>query len=139
MNRALLDTDTFSEMFKQVDQAVAANARTYRRAFGHYTVSAVTVMEMVDGYRSNQAGRQLQTFLAALASQEVLAFDLPIAELAGEIAGGLRRAGQRIGPADTMIAASALHHGLELVTGNTRHFRRVQQLGDPLTLVNWRG
>ena len=32
-----------------------------------------------------------------------------------------------------MIAAIALHHGLELVTGNTSHYQRIQQLGYPLT------
>lgn len=37
-----------------------------------------------------------------------------------------------------MIAAIALHHGLELVTGNTAHFQRIQQLGYPLTVANWR-
>ena len=37
-----------------------------------------------------------------------------------------------------MIAAIAIGHGLELVTGNTAHFQRVQQLGYSLTLVNWR-
>ena len=37
-----------------------------------------------------------------------------------------------------MIAAIALEHGLELVTGNTSDYQRVQQLGYPLTLVNWR-
>ena len=36
-----------------------------------------------------------------------------------------------------MIAAIALEHGLELVTGNTAHFQRVQQLGYPLILANW--
>jgi tRNA(fMet)-specific endonuclease VapC len=39
---------------------------------------------------------------------------------------------------DTDIAAIAIERGLELVTGNTAHFQRVQQLGYPLTLVNWR-
>ena len=37
-----------------------------------------------------------------------------------------------------MIAAVALTDGLELVTGNTSHYQRVQQLGYPLALVNWR-
>jgi tRNA(fMet)-specific endonuclease VapC len=37
-----------------------------------------------------------------------------------------------------MIAAIALTHGLELVTGNTANFQRVQQLGYPLPLANWR-
>jgi tRNA(fMet)-specific endonuclease VapC len=37
-----------------------------------------------------------------------------------------------------MIAAIALEHSPELVTGNTAHFQRVQRLGYPLTLANWR-
>jgi tRNA(fMet)-specific endonuclease VapC len=35
-----------------------------------------------------------------------------------------------------MIAAIALTHGLELVTGNVAHYQRIQQLGYPLVLVN---
>jgi tRNA(fMet)-specific endonuclease VapC len=48
------------------------------------------------------------------------------------------RIGQPIGVADTMIAAIAIENGLELVTANTSDYQRVQQLGYPLTLVNWR-
>ena len=34
------------------------------------------------------------------------------------------RAGQPIGRCDPMIAAIAIIHGLELVTGNTSHYQR---------------
>ena len=37
-----------------------------------------------------------------------------------------------------MIAAIALQHGLELVTGNTTHYQRIQQIGYPLVLHDWR-
>jgi tRNA(fMet)-specific endonuclease VapC len=37
-----------------------------------------------------------------------------------------------------MIAAIAILQGLELVTGNTAHYQRVQHLGYPLVLANWR-
>jgi predicted nucleic acid-binding protein len=37
-----------------------------------------------------------------------------------------------------MIAATAIDLGLELITGNAAHFQRIQQLGYPLALVNWR-
>jgi len=40
--------------------------------------------------------------------------------------------------ADPMIAALAIEHGLDLITGNTAHFQRIQKLGYPLSLVNWR-
>jgi tRNA(fMet)-specific endonuclease VapC len=138
LNKAILDTDTLSEIIKGVKQTVAAHAKTYRRAFGHYTLSAVTLMEVIRGYQRKQATRQLQAFLAALPTAEVLPFDTAEAKLAGHIAGELERNGKSIGPADSMIAAVAIEHGLELVTGNTMHFQRVQQLGYPLTLVNWR-
>jgi len=37
-----------------------------------------------------------------------------------------------------MIAAIALQTGFELVTANTSHYQRIQQVGHPLVLVNWR-
>jgi tRNA(fMet)-specific endonuclease VapC len=95
-------------------------------------------MEMIRGYQKKLAARQMQNFLAAMASEEAIAFDQAAAELAGRIAGELERTGQPIGLADPMIAATALTHGLELMTGNTAHYQRIQQLGYPLTLVNWR-
>jgi predicted nucleic acid-binding protein len=64
--------------------------------------------------------------------------DVSATELAGRITGDLDRIGQPIGRADPMIFAIAIDQGLELVTGNTAHYQRIQQLGYPLTLVNWR-
>lgn len=138
MNKALLDTDTLSEIIKGINPAVAAKAYAYRQAFRRYTISSITLMEAVRGYQKKQAARQLQSFLAAMATEEVIAFDQSAAELAGRISGELERIGQPIGLADPMIAAIALRHGLELVTGNTAHHQRIQQLGYPLILVNWR-
>ncbi len=138
MNKSLLDTDIFSDITKGVNPTVASHATAYRKAFSRYSISAVTFMEVIRGYQKKQAARQLQNFLAAIASEEVIPFDQAAAELAGRIAGELERIGQPIGLADPMIAAIALTHGLELVTGNTAHFQRVQQLGYPLTLANWR-
>jgi tRNA(fMet)-specific endonuclease VapC len=113
LNKAILDTDIFSEITKGVNQTVAANATAYRAAFGRYTISAVTFMEVVRGYQKKQAAPQLQAFLAAIASQEVISFDQTAAELAGLIAGELERTGRPIGLADTMIAAIALTQGLD--------------------------
>jgi tRNA(fMet)-specific endonuclease VapC len=39
---------------------------------------------------------------------------------------------------DPLIAATAVFHGLTLVTGNLKHFERVQKLGYALELDNWR-
>jgi len=71
-------------------------------------------------------------------SEVILSLDQSAAELAGRIAGDLERTGQPIGRADPMIAAIALQHSLELVTGNTAHYQRIQQVGYQLRVVNWR-
>jgi len=138
VNKSLLDTDILSEIIKGFDQTVARNAATYRQSHGNYTLSAITVMEIVQGFQKKQSFPRLQAFLASLASEKVIAFDQAEGELAGRIAGELERLGRPIGTADSMIASIALKHGLELVTGNTAHFQRVQQLGYPLRLANWR-
>ncbi len=138
LNKAILDTDIFSEIIKGVDPIVAAHAGAYRKAFTRYTVSVVTFMEVIRGYRRRQAWRQLRSFLAAIRSEEVTPFDQTAAELAGRIAGDLEWVGRPIGVADPMIAAIAITNGLELVTGNTAHLQRIQLLGFTLTLVNWR-
>ena len=138
MNKILLDTDIYSEVLKGVDANVASRARSYRRAQGVLTISVVTVMEIVRGFQRTRSTRRLQDFLAIIAREEVLDFDLAAAELAGRIAGDLERLGRPIGVADPMIAAIAITRGMALATGNTAHFERVQRLGHPLALVDWR-
>ena len=95
-------------------------------------------MEVIRGFQGNNSTRRLNQFVTYLATQEVLPFDEAAGDLAGRIAGDLQRAGWIIGVTDPMIAAVAISQGLELVTGNTRHFGRIVQLGYPLIVVNWR-
>jgi tRNA(fMet)-specific endonuclease VapC len=95
-------------------------------------------MEVIKGFQKKQSIQRLQHFLAAIKTEDVLPFDQAAAELAGRILGDLDRAGKPIGVADPMIAAIALTHQLELVTGNTARFQQIQMLGYPLILANWR-
>lgn len=138
VNKALLDTDILSEVGKGIDQNVVRNANTYRQSFRFLTLSVISVMEVIQGYQRVGASNRIQAFRNAIASEEVLLFDQAAADLAGQIAGDLDRTGQPIGRCDPMIAALAILHGLELVTGNTSHYQRLQPLGYVLTLVNWR-
>ena len=90
---------------------------------------AVVKAELYYGARASQhiAGNlaTLQTFFEPYVS---LGFNDECAERYGELRADLRRAGQLIGPNDTMIAATALVHKLILVTHNTREFSRVPGL-----------
>ena len=138
MDKALLDTDIFSEVQKGINQRVATRATAYRNAFGCYTISIITVTEIVKGWHKRQREDRIQQFLAALTDVEVLMLDLASAELAGRIYADLERTGQPIGLADAMIAAIALQQNLTLATGNLSHYQRLQPLSYSLKLDNWR-
>lgn len=138
MKPALLDTDVFSEILKGRNRAVRATAKNYRAAFGHITISVITVLEITQGlYRKGQS-IGLTRFAELADASEILQLDRPIAEIAGRIFANLDRTGQPIGWADPIIAAIAVHHGLALATGNASHFQRIADLGYGLELQNWR-
>lgn len=138
MKRSLLDTDIFSEILKNRNARVADSASKYRSKFGRLTLCSITVMEIVKGFRKAGQKDRLGVFLQSLPLEEVLSFDIPSAELGGKIYADLERTGQTIGWADPMIAGIALHHGCVLATANMEHFQRIQALGYPLELANWR-
>ncbi len=138
MDKSLLDTDILSEMLKAKNATVVERVTAYKATFGRITVSAITVMEIVMGLHKRGRADALQKFLEGLKASEVLALDLACAEIAGRIYGDLERTGQPVGRADPMIAAIALWHNLTLVTGNTGDYQRMQTLGYPLKLDNWR-
>ena len=99
-------------------------------------MSVVTIFEVVRGrHQANQAERALQ-FLSWAKSAEVLPLDEACAVRAGELAGAMHRAGTTLAIADVVIAATALVHGLVVVTANTQHDSRLTPFG--LRLENWR-
>lgn len=72
LNKALLDTDTYSEVIKGVDPNVTLNAKVSRGLHGVLTVSSVTVVEAVRGLQRSRSFRRLASFLGAVALEEVL-------------------------------------------------------------------
>ena len=81
MVKALLHTDIFSEILKGVDQNVADRAITYHNAFERYTISVITVMEIVKGFHKLQREDSIQRFLTGLTTVELLTLDLHSSEL----------------------------------------------------------
>jgi tRNA(fMet)-specific endonuclease VapC len=138
VKRSLLDTDIASEIFKEVNQTVVARAAEYLSQYDRYTLPTITVVEVVRGLHYVGREERVQQFIGLLRAVELLSLDIHSAELAGRIQADLQRTRQPIGWADPLIAAIALRHDLMLVTGNTAHYRRIQDLRHPLQLDNWR-
>lgn len=94
-------------------------------------LSAVTVTEIEDGIAklrregATRKGAALAAWLEAmlhLYERRVLPFDTPTARIAGVLSDRARGQGQAPGLADIIIAATALHRGLTILTRNARHF-----------------
>ena len=138
MSKVLLDTDILSEILKGRNEVVLARESAYLAEFGAYALSMISVIEIVKGLQ--KAGREhgIQTLLSELNTATIHTLDLRSSELAGRIYGDLERTGQTIGLADPMIAAIAIRHDLTLVTGNVAHYQRIQEMGYPLRLDDWR-
>ena len=62
MSRRLLDTDILSEIIKGKNQDVATRATSYLAQHGHLTTSAVSVAEIVYGFRRLGLGERIAQF-----------------------------------------------------------------------------
>jgi tRNA(fMet)-specific endonuclease VapC len=97
-------------------------------------ISSVTVHEYLRGIyyayldNKNLLKLKLGKAEAELAKFEVLPYTYEVAKTAAEIDAKLTREGQTISFADVMLAATALHYKLTLVTRNVEHFKRILNL-----------
>jgi predicted nucleic acid-binding protein len=125
----LFDTDAISEVLRRTPlPAYVAWLGTVRRE-DQFT-SAVTVGELFKGaFRAQAQERHLRNIEErVLPTITVLPYDVATARAFGQIRARLEESGTVLPDADLQIAATAIHHGLELVTGNIRHFERIDGL-----------
>jgi predicted nucleic acid-binding protein len=125
----LFDTDAISELLRPrpLPKYVAWLKSVPRE--DQYT-SAITVGELFYGaFRSQARSRHEKNIEERiLPAITVLPYDVATARVFGRVRAELEGEGQRLPDADLQIAATALHHDLELVTGNLRHFERITGL-----------
>jgi tRNA(fMet)-specific endonuclease VapC len=127
MERTLIDTDTLSAIMRQNTDALA-NAQAYIAVHKVLTISLITRYEILRGLKAKQATTQQAAFEQFCASNIVIPLTDPTILRGSEIYADLHRRGLLIGDADILIAATAIEHGLVLVTNNTSHFSRIPDL-----------
>jgi len=116
MSEYLLDTNILILCFRKIEgyrelmDTLAKDDILY--------ISTITRLEIVRGMREHE---RKDTF-NLLDSMETIDVTIEIADKAGELIRLWRTKGMILGDADAVIAATALNHGLALVTTNERHF-----------------
>jgi tRNA(fMet)-specific endonuclease VapC len=123
--RALLDTSAYSAFMRGHEEIKNAMQRV-----DDVYVSATILGELQAGFlrgthrRKNE--RELETFLAS-SRVHVVDVDRETATRYAVILNALRKAGTPIPTNDIWIAASAMQHGLSIVTTDA-HYRHVEQV-----------
>lgn len=122
----LFDTDAISEVLKRRPAAGYLGWLAGIPRSEQFT-SAVVIGELYKGaFRSIDRERHLQNIdTRVLQAVTVLSYDVAVSRLYGEIQAGLSREGRGLADADLQIAATAIRHQLDLVTGNLKHFARI--------------
>ena len=125
----LFDTDAISEILRP-RPAMAYIKWLMKVSREEQFTSAVVIGELYKGaYRSQAHERHLTNIeQRILPAVTVLPYDTGTAKIFGRIRAHLEETGIILPDADLQIAATALGHGLELVTGNLRHFSRIDGL-----------
>lgn len=125
----LFDTDALSEVMRREPNPIyLAWLRGVPREDQY--ASAVSIGELYQGAcRSARRDALLERIdERVLPAVTVLPFDVAIARVFGEIQADLEARGGSPGDADVQIASTAVHHRLQLVTGNVRHHGRIPGL-----------
>jgi predicted nucleic acid-binding protein len=126
--RALLDTCVVAELRRPEGHPGVRSAIAEIPDTDLY-LSVLTIGEVAKGISLLDAGRKKRALsrwlngLETTFADRILAIDIETARLWGELTARAAKAGEIIPAVDGILAATALRHGLHVLTRNTRHFR----------------
>jgi hypothetical protein len=119
----LLDTAIIIDALRRLPPAVAL----LKALTDKPRISVVSISELRDGQRGDSEARQIDAVLASAVLHDVTK---EIAEISGDLMRRFRRS-HGLATADALIAATAIHHKLQLVTLNLKHFPMFPDLARP--------
>lgn len=124
----LLDTNVISEL---ISKQPAAQVTAWVESVDQESIflSVITMGELKKGVeklpessRKNQLNAWLEQDLLIRFQDQIISLDLPVLLTWGTMYAELERKGNPLPAIDSLLAASALRHGLTLVTRNTADF-----------------
>jgi len=125
--RVLLDTCVLSELRKDnCHENVHRTIQEY--AEESLFLSVITIGEITKGIgllNESHRKREIQSWLQTMEryySDRILSIDLEIVRIWGELTATAQKSGKIIAASDGLIAATALRHGLHIVTRNISDF-----------------
>ncbi len=134
MESTILDSDILSELLKQRNAAVNANAEAYLKVHGAFSFSMFTYYEITRGCREKNSASLIARFKVFCDASNIYPITQDIFERAADLWVEARRNGLPHSDSDLLIAATAMENSLALITGNVAHFSWIAGL----KVLNWR-
>ena len=125
--KTLIDTCIISEI-RRPEGAPRVKAAVREIAEHDAFLSVITLGEIASGVARLEKGRrrrELASWLDGLErgfAERILPVDAETARLWGDLDAAARRAGRPVGDSDGLIAATAMQHGLRVMTRNVSRF-----------------
>lgn len=131
----MLDTDTCSYIIKKHPLQVLRTMQNKVEQGQEICISSISYAELLLGAERSANQEKHLTLIQEFCSRldDIKAWDQYAAKYFSVLQANLFKQGKPIGSNDTMIAAHALSLGATVVTNNSRHFSRVNDL----PLENW--
>jgi len=131
MKLTLLDTDTLSFFLRnenKEEQKTTQKVNRYLKEHQKITISIITYYELLNGLYFGDTKERTQEIDLFLDNQTILPISKTVAHKAAQIYTNLRSQGNVITHNDILIAATAIVENLVLITNNTKHFDRIEEL-----------
>ena len=132
MKPSMVDTDVLSE-FLRGNTKVSSKVDEHLKEYGFVSLSIITYYEILNGLLYKDARKQLKRFNDFTELNKVIPLSLRPTQIAASIQADLRKKGIEIGHTDTLIAGIAIANDLQLITNNSKHFKRIKGL----EIANW--
>ncbi|MBI4322414.1 MAG: type II toxin-antitoxin system VapC family toxin [Chloroflexi bacterium] len=122
----LVDSDWIADYLKGRPEAITLLSSLAERGLA---MSLVSYGEIYEGiYYGSDVKAHERSFYRLVRWVDVLPLRKPVMRRFARIRGNLRQRGQLIGDPDILIAATAQHYDLVLVTRNLKDFQRIPDL-----------
>lgn len=134
MKPSRLDTNVLTAYLKR-ELDVVEHVERHLDEVGRPSVRIISDYELLRGLKELDRNREQRVaeFEDLVSRLHLRILTRRVIRVASDLYVELRRRGEPLEDADILIAATALAHGLVLITDNERHFRRVAQL----EVENW--
>jgi len=123
----LVDTDWIIDHLKGKNDNVKKKLKEFRSS--GIAVSIISLAELYEGIHGSRNPEQTQNELENLLSQfSILGIDQEICKIFGKQRTKLRTKGQIIDNFDLLIASTAIHNKLTILSNNRKHFERIRRV-----------